>query len=143
MRITEILHHKGRKVHRTRTVETVAAAARLLAGHNIGALLVQDPWGHHAGLFSERDLVRGLARHGAAALGLPVAELMTADVITCHPHDRIDEAMRMMTAHRIRHLPVEEGGAIVGIVSIGDLVRSLLDEKELEVGVLRDLARAH
>jgi CBS domain-containing protein len=143
MRIAEILHRKGRVVHKTRTVDTVVSAAQVLTAHKIGCLLVYDRWGRYAGILSERDLIRGLDRFGEGAMKLPVSELMTHDVITCGTADRVRDALQLMTTHRIRHLPVDEGGAIVGIVSIGDLVLSLLDEKALEVGVLRDIARAH
>jgi CBS domain-containing protein len=143
MRIAEILSHRQRLLHKTRTVDSVGDAARILAEHDIGALLVYEPWGHYAGIFSERDLIQGLARLGARTLDVPVGELMTADVITCSPEQRVREALRIMTVHRIRHLPVEERGKITGIVSIGDLVHGLLEEKALEIGVLRDLTARH
>jgi CBS domain-containing protein len=143
MRIAEILHRKGRTVHKTRTVETVVSAARVLAAQDIGCLLVYDRWGRYVGILSERDISHGLARFGEDTMTLPVSELMTADVISCHPEDRVHDALRVMTTHRIRHLPVEHDGAVVGIVSIGDLVLALLDEKALEVDVLRDIVRAH
>lgn len=141
MRIADVLHHKGRTVHKTRTTDPVERAVQKLSDHNIGALLVYDRWGRYAGMFSERDLVHGLERFGEATPTLPVGELMTPDVITCHPDDRVRRAMGLMTVHRIRHLPVEEDGRIVGIVSIGDLVRFLLLDKELEIEVLRDMVR--
>jgi CBS domain-containing protein len=142
MRISDVLHQKGRMVHKARTTDTVEEVVRKLSDHNIGAVLVYDLWGRYAGIFSERDLVRGLERFGDATTALPISELMTADVITCHPDDRVARAMSLMTVHRIRHLPVEEDGRIVGMVSIGDLVRNLLHDKELEIEVLRDMARA-
>jgi CBS domain-containing protein len=143
MRISEILHHKGRVVYRAQTTETAAQAVEKLSVHNVGALLVYDGWGRYVGIFGERDIVRALERFGEATAAMTVAELMTPDLITCHLEDRVGRAITLMTAHRIRHLPVEENGSIVGIVSIGDLVRSLLHDKELEVEVLRDMARAH
>jgi CBS domain-containing protein len=143
MRISEILHHKGRVVHRARTSETVAEAVARLAQHNVGALLVYDGWGRYVGIISERDVVRALDRFGETAAEMMVADLMSPDLITCHPEDRVNRAIALMTAHRIRHLPVEDGGSIVGIVSIGDLVRSLIHDKELEVEVLRDMAQVH
>jgi CBS domain-containing protein len=144
MRVTEILHHKGRTMYTARTTETVAAAVHRLAEHNIGALLVYDRWGRYAGLFTERHLVHRLEQHGEMAVDLPVGEVMTPDRVTCRPDDPIRKALAVMTAHRIRHMPVaEDGGTIVGIVSIGDLVRGLLEEKQLEIDVLRDMARSH
>jgi CBS domain-containing protein len=143
MRIADVLHHHERVIHKIRTTDTVEKAVRNLAEHNIGALLVTDRWGRHVGIFSERDLVRGLEQFGETAPDLPVGEVMTADIVTCQIKDRVHKAMELMTTHRIRHLPVMDNGVIVGMVSIGDLVRALIGEKELEVEVLRDLARSH
>jgi CBS domain-containing protein len=143
MRIAEILHQHERVIHKIRTTDTVEKAVRTLAEHNIGALLVTDRWGRHVGIFSERDLVHGLDQFGETAPDLPVGEVMTQDIVACQLEDRVHKAMGLMTTHRVHHLPVKDNGAIVGIVSIGDLVRALLGEKELEVEVLRDLARSH
>jgi CBS domain-containing protein len=142
MRISEILHRKGRTVHKARAVDQVVTAARALTSEGIGCLLVYDRRGGYVGILSERDLVHGIARFGDAATAMPISELMTPDVVTCHLDDRVRDALRVMTTHRIRHLPVEQDGTIVGIVSIGDLVLSLLDEKSLEADVLRDIALA-
>jgi CBS domain-containing protein len=139
MRVIEVLHHKGKDVTKISTVDGVTAAIERLAEKRIGALVVVDRWGKLAGMFSERDVVRALALHGANALQCQVHEFMTPDVTTCQPDDRVDEAMQVMTAHRIRHLPVMEDGRIIGIVSIGDLVNSKLQEKEREAQVLHDL----
>jgi signal-transduction protein with cAMP-binding, CBS, and nucleotidyltransferase domain len=143
MHIADVLHQKGRIVQRAQTTDLVRDAVQKLSDHNIGALLVYDPWGKYAGIFSERLLIHALERFGESALDLPVGEVMTPDRIVCHPGDLVAKAMSLMTVHRIRHMPVEEGGRIVGIVSIGDLVRALVEEKELEVEVLRDMARTH
>jgi CBS domain-containing protein len=143
MRIADVLHHHDRVVHKIRTTDTVAKAVRKLSEHQIGALLVTDSWGRHVGIVSERDLIHGLERFGETTPELPVGELMTQDPITCQMKDRVHKALELMTTHRIRHLPVKENGAIVGIVSIGDLVGALIGDKELEVEVLRDLARTH
>ena len=143
MRIADVLHHRDRVVHKIRTTDTVTTAVRKLSEHQIGALLVTDSWGRHVGIVSERDLIHGLDRYGEATPELPVGELMTQDPITCQMKDRVHKALELMTIHRIRHLPVKESGAIVGIVSIGDLVGALIGVKELEVEVLRDMARTH
>ena len=143
MRIADVLRHHERVIHKIRTTDTVEKAVRKLAEHNIGALLVTDRWGRHVGIFSERDLVHGLEQFGETVPDLPVGEVMNQDIVTCELKDRVRSAMELMTTHRIRHLPVKDNGVIVGIVSIGDLVRALIDEKELEVEVLRDLARSH
>jgi CBS domain-containing protein len=142
MPVHDILHHKGRHISTVRTLEKVADAVRKLDAERIGALVVVDRWGKLAGMFSERDVVHALARHGAEALDYEVHELMTPEVTTCTPADRIDTVMEVMTAHRIRHLPVMEDGKLVGLVSIGDLVKHRLDEKEQEAAVLRDITQA-
>ncbi len=142
MPVADILHHKGRHVSTVRSIDSVASAVQKLHDERIGALVVLDRWGKLAGMFSERDVIHAIARHGAEALGYEVHELMTPDVTTCSPADRVDTVMAVMTAHRVRHLPVMEGKEIVGLVSIGDLVKHRLDEKEQEANVLRDITRA-
>jgi CBS domain-containing protein len=142
MSVAEILRHKGRHVSTIRSIDAVDAAIRKLYEERIGALVVVDRWGKLVGMFSERDVIHALAQHGAEALGYEAHEVMTPDVTTCGPKDRIDEVMALMTAHRVRHLPVMEGGQLIGIVSIGDLVKHRLDEKEQEANVLRDITRA-
>jgi CBS domain-containing protein len=143
MTVASLLGGKGHHVATIRTTAKVAAAVAQLDDERIGALVVVDRWGKLAGMFSERDVIRGLAQNGAAALDYEVHELMTPDVTTCAPEDRIDTALALMTVHRIRHLPVMSSGKIVGLVSIGDLVGYRLEEKEVEANVLLDIARAH
>src|SRR6185437_12522255 len=143
MTVASLLGGKGHHVTTIRTTDKVSTAVEKLNEERIGALVVVDRWGKLAGMFSERDVVRGLAQNGAAALDYEVHELMTPDVTTCTPDDRIETAMEVMTAHRFRHLPVMDGDKIVGLVSIGDLVKYRLDEKEIEANVLLDIARAH
>jgi CBS domain-containing protein len=143
MRIADVLHHRDHVVHKIRTTDTVTTAVRKLSEHRIGALVVTDSWGRHVGILSERDLIHGLDRFGTMTPELPIGELMRQDLITCQLKDRVHKALELMTIHRIRHLPVKENGTIVGIVSIGDLVSALIGDKELEVEVLRDMARAH
>jgi CBS domain-containing protein len=94
------------------------------------------------GIISERDIIHGIAEHGAGCLGLTVADLMTQRVITCTPEDSVTRIARLMTENRIRHLPVVEGGGLVGVVSVGDVVKNRLEEMSLEASVLRDLAAA-
>ncbi|HUB14684.1 MAG TPA: CBS domain-containing protein [Acetobacteraceae bacterium] len=141
MLIADVLRGKGRHVETVHTTDTVAAAVRKLADRKIGALVVEDQWMKLVGIFSERDFVNAIANHGAAALDLPVQALMSSPIVSCHANDRIDAALAMMTVGRIRHLPVIEDGALKGIVSIGDLVKHRLDEKELEANVLLELSR--
>jgi CBS domain-containing protein len=106
-----------------------------LAEHNIGALLVVDD-GELKGVISERDIVRRLASSGEAILDQPVSELMTSDVVTCTISDSVDSIAETMTAKRIRHMPVMDGGRLVGIVSIGDVVLSRIRQLEHDRGQL-------
>jgi len=108
-----------------------------LKERNIGALVITTDDGRLAGILSERDLVRGLPEHGADLLALKVKDRMTADVTTCSPDDRVDAIMKLMTEGRFRHLPVVEDGRLAGIVSIGDVVKSRLEELESETTTLR------
>ena len=141
MQISDILRAKGTQVTTVREADTVEAAVRLLAEKRVGALVVEDQWGKLAGIFSERDLVTSLAKIGTGIMAMAVRELMTTHVITCVADDRIESVMAKMSQNRVRHLPVLEDGKLAGIVSIGDLVHYRLDEKELEAGVLLDIAR--
>src|SRR5690606_10005837 len=104
--------------------------------HNVGALVVSEGGADIAGIISERDIVRALAADGAAVLDRPLHELMTADVATCSPRATVDELMRLMTERRIRHVPVTDTGDLVGIVSIGDVVKSRIDELQVEADTL-------
>lgn len=141
MLVSDVLRNKGRHVVKVRTADTVALAVGKLAENRIGALVVEDQWMHLVGIFSERDFVNAVARDGAAVLGLDVQQLMSSPIISCHSGDRIDAALVTMTLAKIRHLPVIEDGVLKGIVSIGDLVKHRLDEKELEANVLLELSR--
>jgi CBS domain-containing protein len=143
MSISDVLHGKGHQVVKVRTTDTVEAAVRTLADKRIGAVVVEDQWMRHAGVFSERDFVNAIAKHGAEALAFRVERLMSAPVITCRLTDRVETALAAMTMAKVRHLPVIDGGHLVGIVSIGDLVKHRLDEKALEANVLLDIARLH
>jgi CBS domain-containing protein len=142
MKISDILSHKGTEIVAILPTETLAAAAKKLAHHRIGGLVVRDRLGRLAGMLSERDVVSALAQHGAAALAMTVNDAMTPDVITCRPSDTVREIMALITVRRIRHIPVCEGERLLGIVSIGDILKSRLDEKELELNMLRDLSLA-
>jgi CBS domain-containing protein len=143
MSISDVLHGKGHRVVKVRTTDTVQTAVRKLADERIGAVVVEDKWMRHAGIFSERDLVNAVAELGAQALTFPVEKFMSAPVVTCRPNDTVETAMAAMTMAKIRHLPVVDGGQLTGIISIGDLVKHRLDEKALEANVLLDIARLH
>jgi CBS domain-containing protein len=143
MSISDVLRGKGHEVVKVRTTDTVQAAVRKLADHRIGAVVVEDAWMRHVGIFSERDFVNAVAEYGAEALMFKVERLMSSPMVTCRPTDKVETVMGAMTLAKIRHLPVEEDGRLIGIVSIGDLVKCRLDEKELEANVLLDIARLH
>ena len=132
MRISEILRRKGASVVTVSPEASVRQLLDLLAEHNVGALVVTESELTIAGIVSERDVVRQLHERGADLLDAPVSSIMTAEVHTCKPDARVDELRRTMTNHRIRHLPVVSEGRLIGIVSIGDVVKSTIDELESE-----------
>ena len=105
-------------------------------------MVVTGEGGALIGIISERDIVHGIAEHGAACLVMSVADLMTKRVITCAPDDSVARISRLMTESRIRHLPVVEGDQLAGVVSVGDVVKSRMEEMSLEANVLRDIAIA-
>ncbi len=142
MHVSDILKSKGSSVVTTGPDETVAATARLLNVKRIGAVVVCDTAGAVAGIISERDIIHAIAVNGERALDMPVREVMTREVLNCGTDDTISAIMKTMTKRRVRHLPVVEGGALKGMVSIGDVVKHRLEETELEARVLRDYVLA-
>jgi CBS domain-containing protein len=137
MNVETILRNKGNWVATIRPDATIAEAVDILNRKRIGAIVVSDDGNGVDGLLSERDIVIALARHGAELLSYSVAEVMTRTVVTCDPSDSAGELMAEMTNRRIRHFPVVADGRLCGIVSIGDLVKSRLDEIEFEASSLR------
>ena len=125
MTVENVLRGKGGSIVTVSPKEKIETAARLLNEHRIGAILAMEG-DDIAGVLSERDIVRSIAKMGAAALSKPVASLMTAKVITCTKTDTVQDVMGLMTDKRIRHVPVIENGTLIGIVSIGDLVKELI-----------------
>ena len=138
MFVRHILETKGHIVATVSQGATLTDVAGLLAEHGVGALVVSDDGETIAGIVSERDLARAVAAQGADALGLSVTDAMTSQVSTCGPDDTIDSLMETMTSRRIRHLPVTVDGKLVGIVSIGDVVKNRLAELQTESKVLHD-----
>ena len=132
MRITHVIQRKGAEVVTARPDDTVERLLAMLAEHRIGALVVSEDGRSVAGIVSERDIVRRLHEVGAAVLGQPVRDLMTADVTTCGPDDDVEHLMRLMTDQRVRHIPVVVDGELQGIVSIGDVVKHRIDELQDE-----------
>ena len=138
MTVKAILSAKGSDVLTIEPTANVAAAAKLLAERKIGALVVTGADRRVIGIVSERDLVQDLAAHGAAALDLPLTDVMTRKVTTCNVTDTISSVMEKMTAGKFRHLPVVDQGRLSGIISIGDVVKYRLSEMEREQSALRD-----
>jgi CBS domain-containing protein len=138
MTIAHILHGKPHRLVSVAPEQTVQEAAEVLARERIGALLVLKPNGDIAGIISERDIVRSIGTNGGDVLARPVAELMTKDVICASPDDAVDDLMAVMTERRFRHLPVREGGKIVAMVSIGDVVKRKVEDAEAESQSLRE-----
>jgi CBS domain-containing protein len=138
MTVRAILEAKGRDVTTIAPDKTLGEAAALLSQHKIGALVVTGADRRVSGILSERDIVKAVAANGTAALEEKIAARMTREVVTCGPHDTMAELMGRMTAGRFRHLPVLESGRLVGIISIGDVVKYRLAEMERESSALRD-----
>jgi CBS domain-containing protein len=137
MFVSDILVHKGDRVISVKPEETLTSAIATLSTRRIGALLVLDAVGKLLGILSERDVLHAMARRHAEALGLRVADVMTAPVITCDPDDTVEHVMELMTNNRFRHLPVVRRGMLLGVVSIGDVVKCRIDETRQEAEVLR------
>ena len=132
MNIAHILATKGGQVYTARPDQTIRQALTILAEHNVGALVVVDVAGKPIGILSERDIVRRLARD-ESALGRAIGDLMTKPVITGAPNDELRTAGATMTEKRFRHLPILDGGRLVGVVSLGDIVKAQRDEYQGEV----------
>jgi CBS domain-containing protein len=138
MLIRQILAAKGSDVISTRPEATIAEVAKLLKEKRIGAVVVMDRGGKLSGIISERDIARGVAVHGAKLQDLKVRDLMTPEVISCSPDDGLQKLMQIMTEGRFRHLPVVKDGKMLGIISIGDVVKHRLQELEQETHMLQD-----
>ncbi len=141
MIVKAILSSKGSGVTTIEPTANVAAAVKLLAERRIGAVVVTGAGKRVIGIVSERDIVRVLGEHGHAALELPLTEVMTRRVETCAPSDTISSIMERMTAGKFRHVPVLEQDQLAGIISIGDVVKSRLEEMERESDAMREYIR--
>lgn len=137
MTVAAILRHKGRDIVSVAPTAKIPQVTEKLAEFRIGAVLVRDSAGQLLGIVSERDIVRCLAREGAACLEMTAAQLMTRLLHTVTPATTTGEAMALMTASRVRHLPVLEGDTLAGMISIGDVVKAQLDEQAQEVDSLK------
>jgi CBS domain-containing protein len=138
MNVAAILKQKGRAVTTASPAATLLEVAAKLSAKRIGAIVVVGVRGEVAGIISERDIIRALAAEGPECLPRPVSETMTRQVVTCQETDTLDELMAMMTARRFRHLPVVTDGALVGIISIGDVVKHHVAEVEMEATAMRE-----
>ena len=138
MQISQVLRRKGHEVVTVDGSESVRTVLGLLAEHGLGALVVSSDGRHVEGIVSERDVARGLHDRGAELLAEPVSSVMTDHVHTCAPGAAVTDLARTMTEKRVRHVPVVDGGVLVGIVSIGDVVKARLDELEAERAQLVD-----
>jgi CBS domain-containing protein len=138
MTIASLLATKGNKVVTIQPEQSIREALRVLAEHNIGALVAIDPGRRPVGILSERDVVRA-AVHDEALFGLTVSQLMTRDVIVGVPGDDLSAVSHTMIQRRIRHLPVVEGGQLIGMISIGDIVKAQRDHYQGEVDTLQTI----
>jgi CBS domain-containing protein len=138
MIVKNILAGKRGNVVTIEPTANLAAAVELLAEQRIGAVVISGADHRIVGILSERDIVRALAEHGATVLSDPIGKVMTRDVMTCSEDDTIEELMARMTTGKFRHMPVVQQGKLIGIVSIGDVVKSRVEEINHEAKSLRD-----
>jgi CBS domain-containing protein len=136
--VKSVIEKKGSRVVTVLPTATVGAATRLLSEQKIGAVVVSADGATPQGIFSERDLVRQLTEHGPSVLHKPLRDVITGHVVTCEPDCDLREIMEVMTNRHLRHLPVVQDGRLVGIISIGDVVKNRLEDMMLEANVLRD-----
>lgn len=137
MIVANLLTQKAPRIISVKPDDTIAAVVQVLGRERIGAVLVRDNAGIH-GILSERDIVRSLAREGATLLDRKASDVMTSNVIFCRPEDTINHVMSLMTEGRFRHLPVKRGGEVVGVISIGDVVKARIEETEQEAQAMRE-----
>ena len=142
MNVAAILKSKGNQLLAAEPDTPIAVAVERMKRETIGALLISTDGRNLLGLLSERDILRGLATHGGDLVKLKVRDVMGQPEAICSPDDSLKRAMQMMTTKRARHLPVLDPSCLCGIVSIGDVVKYLLEEVDLEINVLRDLCAA-
>jgi CBS domain-containing protein len=141
--ISDVLRAKGQRVLMVPPGMPVVRVAQRMREEHVGAFVVSSDGRRMEGLITERDIVFGIARHGEAMLALPVSALMSQAVHTCRFDDSVRSAMTTMTNSRVRHLPVVEHGEVCGIISIGDVIKTYVDETDLEASVMRDAYLAH
>jgi CBS domain-containing protein len=138
MSVAAILRGKPDRLIGLEEDRSLAEAAQLLTRERIGALIVRNKAGDMIGILSERDIVRAIAKDGAAVIDRPISSMMTTEVVCVTPEDEIGEVMSLMTERRFRHLPVKRGARLIGMVSIGDVVKQRVEEAEGEAQQLRE-----
>ena len=138
MNVATILKLKGREVRTASAEATLLEIAEMLREHRIGCIVITSEDSKVTGIISERDVVREVARTGAKALAERAETCMTKAVVTCRESDTIDRLMSEMTSHRFRHMPVVDRGRLIGLVSIGDVVRMRIAEAEMEAAAMRE-----
>jgi CBS domain-containing protein len=143
MKISDVLASKGRRVETVWPSKRLDQIPQLFDERNISSAVVVDPAGKPLGIITDRLIIHALAKRGASALHLTAEDVMASPLPSCVPEDGVSTALRKMTDERIRHLVVMSGGAMLGIVSIGDLVKIRLQDADLEARVLREVALAH
>ena len=138
MLVSHILNEKGREVLGIQPEATLHDAAAVLTRNRVGALVIRSDGGRLTGIISERDIVRAIAERGVAALEVPVRARMTTEVAVCQENDTIAEIMETMTRCRFRHMPVVANGKVTGMISIGDVVKSRIEETMREAQALKE-----
>jgi CBS domain-containing protein len=142
MFVSQILSIKGRDVVHVKRDSTLAEVSDILTRYNIGAVLILDADGAPAGILSERDIVRAIAKRGPEILSVHVEQCMTSPVAACEEDDAIEDVAELMTRRRFRHLPVVENGRVIGLISIGDVVKSRIEEAIREAQALKEYIAA-
>lgn len=137
MLVAQLLEGKSKGVVTLHSDESVVTAAQTLAKHRIGAIVVCDDNGKVEGILSERDIVAKISRDGCESLGDPIASCMSTGVVACQTKDTVNDLMEVMTNNRFRHLPVVDQGNLVGIISIGDMVKYKIEQAERDAEDLR------
>ena len=143
MKLKEVLQDKGGNTLTVDPGSRVGDAVRLMSEHRIGSVLITDAQGAAVGIFTERDVLNLLAQRGPDIAELVVEDVMTTNLVVAEPEMSVDQTLALITRHRCRHIPVLEQAAVVGLVSIGDLVNAKLQEAEFEVESLREYINIH
>lgn len=143
MKVKEILKSKGSKVWSVKSHETIKDAVCILVLQKIGALLVHDRNEDIVGIVTERDVMRACHEYGNQVTDVVISKIMTKNVIIGDPEDDLDYIMNIMTKNRLRHVPIVENGEIKGIVSIGDVVKALLHDSQIQIRYLKDFIHGH